>query len=113
MALERGKLSNVIQLTAGNTQAIVTVSNNKKIYVKSIIAHGVGVSTTPTAQVYFVPNGSSVGTSTRIFDVQLSAKESAFIEPAYPIVLTQTGDALHVGAGIDTVNFLVTGDKEA
>jgi|TARA_B100000035_G_scaffold94386_1_gene79904 hypothetical protein len=113
MELERGKLSNVVQVTAGNTSAIVTVSNNKKIYVKSIIAHGVNVQVTPTAQVYYVPNGSSVGASTRIFDVTLSAKESALIEPAYPIVLTQTGDALYVGAGVDTVNFLVTGDKEA
>ena len=34
------------------------------------------------------------------------------IEPAYPIVLEDTGDTLQVGANIGTINVLVNGDKE-
>ena len=39
MALERGKLSNVVQVAAGATVGIITVASSKKVYVKSIIAH--------------------------------------------------------------------------
>ena len=112
MALERGRLSTVVQVSAGSTVGLVTVASNKKVYVKSIIAHGVGVGTQPTAQVYYVPNGGSFNEDNRIFDVVLSAKETVLIEPSYPIVLTQTGDSLRVGAGISEVNFMIMGDKE-
>ena len=112
MALERGRLSTVIQVSTGSTVGIITVANNQKVYVKSIIAHGVGVSTDPTAQVYYVPNGENVSEGNRIFDVHLSPKETVFFEPSYPIVLTQTGDSLHVGTGIATCNFMIMGDKE-
>ena len=39
MALERGKLTDVITLAIGQTVAGVTVATNKKISVKSIMAH--------------------------------------------------------------------------
>ena len=56
MALERGKLSNVVVVAAASTVGIVTVASSKKVYVKSIIAHA-GTATTAYADVYFVPNG--------------------------------------------------------
>lgn len=112
MALERGRLSTVVQVSTGSTVGIITVANNKKVYIKSIIVHGVGVSTQPTAQVYYVPNGGTVSEDNRIFDVNLSAKETVLIEPSYPIVLTETGDSLRVGTGIATCNFMIMGDKE-
>ena len=37
MALERGKLSDVVQVSAGTTVGIITVSSSKKVYVKSIM----------------------------------------------------------------------------
>ena len=38
MALERGKLSDVVNVAAGTTVGIITVAASKKVYVKSIIA---------------------------------------------------------------------------
>jgi len=112
MALERGKLTNIVQVAAGTTVGIITVASSKKIYVKSIICHQPS-ATNVTAQVYFVPNGGAVGTLTKLFDVDVNAGETVLIEPSYPLVLDTTGDSLRVGAGTSEINFLITGDKEA
>ena len=114
MALTRGRLSNVTTVAAGSTSAIVTVANNKKVYVKSISIHdgGAATGTACTAYVYVVPNGGSPGNANRMFNVALTAKETVLIEPAYPIVLEDTGDAINVAAVGGTINVLVNGDKE-
>jgi hypothetical protein len=116
MALERGKLSNVVNVAAASTVGIVTVSSSKKVYVKSIVAHVAGL-TTGTAQVYFVPNGgTSNDPNNRIFDVTVdggTTSGTVLLEPSYPLVLDTTGDALFVGAKTANMNFLITGDKEA
>ena len=118
MALERGKLSDVITLAIGQTVAGVTVASNKKVYVKSIMAHApyAGIAS-GTAQVYMVPNsGGSAGTANttyQIFNVDVYAGETVLIEPSYPIVIDSTGDTVQVGTGSTTINFLLTGDKEA
>ena len=111
MALERGKLSNVVVVSAGSTVGIITVADSKKVYIRSILCHQPG--TTPsTAQVYFVPNGETVNANNRIFDVDVNGGETVLLEPVYPLVIDTTGDTLQVGAGTSTVNFLITGDKE-
>ena len=118
MALERGKLTEVITLGLGTTVAGVTVATNKKVYIKSIMAHApyVGLAS-GTAQVYMVPNsGGSAGTANttnQIFNVDVYAGETVLIEPSYPIVIDSTGDTVQVGTGLTTINFLITGDKEA
>ena len=120
MALERGKLTDVIAVGLGNTLAAVTVASNKKVYVKSIIAHasGIGVAT-GRAAVYFVANGASVSADNRIFDADIENGETIMFEPSYPLVLSTSGDALHVGTiapvGVAAthINFIVTGDKES
>ena len=112
MSLERGKLTNIVQVGAGTTVGIITVTSSKKVYVKSIICHQPD-TTNARAQVYFVPNGGSVGSSTKLFDVDIQAGETVLLEPSYPLVLDTTGDNIQVGAGTSTVNFLITGDKEA
>jgi hypothetical protein len=112
MALERGKLSNVVVVSAGSTVGIITVASSKKVYVKSIIACNPGAGATSTAQVYFVPNGGSANTTTKIFDVDVNPGETVLIEPSYPLVIDTTGDSIRVSAGTSTVNFLITGDKE-
>jgi len=118
MALERGKLTDVITLGVGTTIAGVTVASNKKIYVKSIMAFApyVGLSS-GTAQVYMVPNsGGSAGTASttnQIFNADIYAGETVLFEPSYPIVIDATGDTIQVGTGVTTINFLITGDKEA
>ncbi len=120
MALERGKLSNVVQVAAGATVGIITVASSKKVYIKSIVCHAAGTGiTTATGQVYFVPNGGSPGITNKIFDVDINSGETILLEPSYPLVLDTTGDSLRVGTGNYTgiaathVNFLITGDKEA
>ena len=113
MALTRGRLSNVTQVSAGSTSAIVTVANNKKVYVKSIAIHDSALAGVAcTAYVYVVPNGGAVGDATRMFNVALTAKETVLIEPSYPIILEDTGDTLQVGARYGSINVLVNGDKE-
>ena len=120
MALERGKLSNVVRVSAGDTVGIITVSSSKKVYIKSIICHasGTGINTA-TAQVYFCPVGVSSSANNKIFDVDVQSGETVLLEPSYPLVLDTTGESLQVGTGnfvglaATHVNFLITGDKEA
>ena len=120
MALERGKLSNVVQVAAGTTVGIITCASSKKVYIKSIICHAAGTGiNTATAQVYFCPTGISSASTNKIFDVDVIAGETVLIEPSYPLVLDTTGDSLQVGTGnvigaaATHVNFIITGDKEA
>ena len=119
MALQRGKLSNVVRVSAATTVGIITCASSKKVYIKSIICHAAGTGIqTATGQVYFVPNGSSAGETNKIFDVDITSGETVLIEPSYPLVLDTTGDALFVGTGnyiglaATHVNFIITGDKE-
>lgn len=113
MALTRGRLTNsVVNVSAGTTVGIVTVANNKKVYVKSIIAHNTTSSTSISAQVYYVPNGSSVSANNRLFNVSIAQSETVFIEPSYPIVLTATGDTLSIGSSFGQLNVIVSGDQE-
>jgi len=120
MALERGKLSDVVRVSAGNTVGIITCAASKKVYIKSIICHAAGVGiNTATAQIYFCPSGISSASNNKIFDVDVSSGETVLIEPSYPLVLDTTGDSLQVGTGnyvglaATHVNFMITGDKEA
>ena len=41
MAFTNEKLSNVVQVTSGNTSTIATVSSSKKVYIRSIMAYDV------------------------------------------------------------------------
>jgi hypothetical protein len=112
MAFSNEKLSDIVQVSTGNTVAMITVANSKKVYVRSIAAFDV-TGAGSTANVYVVPNGGSVSEATQMFRVNLSKSETALIEPIYPIVLDTTGDSLRVGAASSTVNFFIVGDKEA
>ena len=113
MALSRTRLTdNVINVSAGTTVGIVTVADNKKVFIKSAILHNVSTSTTCRGQLYYVPNGGSVSDNTRLFDVEIEPQETVYIEPSYPITLTLTGDAINVGATSAQVNVFVNGDKE-
>lgn len=111
MALQRGKLSDVVVVSGGSTVGIITVASSLKVYVKSILTHASTAATT-SAQVYFVPNGGSADESTKIFDVDINAGETVLLEPSYPLVISTNGDSIRVGAGESTVNVLITGDKE-
>ncbi len=120
MALERGKLSNVVQVAAGTTVGINTCASSKKVYIKSIICHAAGTGiANATGQVYFCPTGISSASTNKIFDVDIASGETVLLEPSYPLVLDTTGDSLQVGTGNYTgiaathVNFIITGDKEA
>jgi hypothetical protein len=113
MALSRGRLTNqVVQVGSGTTVGIVTVSNSKKIYVKSITAHNTSGVTTSFAQINYVPNGQVSGTTNRIFNISVDPNETILIEPSYPIVLTSTGDSLTAFSSATTTNILMSGDQE-
>ena len=100
-----------------STQAIVTVSAGQTCYVKSIIIHNCSSTAINNANIYVVPNsgGSSgtISTANRIARIGVGTDDTYFFEPAYPIVLTKTGDSLQVGQeGItaNSMNFYATGD---
>ena len=112
MAFTNEKLSNVVQVTSGNTSTLASVSSSKKVYIRSIMAYDVNGSAA-TAYIYVVPNGGSAGTANKIFNIDLNTQETALIEPIYPIVLDTTGDQISVGATGGNINFFITGDKEA
>ena len=112
MAFTNEKLSNVVQVTSGNTSTIATVSSSKKVYIRSIMAYDVNGSAA-TAYIYVVPSGQSASTANKMFNIDLNVQETALIEPIYPIVLDTTGDSIIVKADGGTVNFFITGDREA
>ena len=114
MALDRGKLTNVVQVSAATTVGIITCASNKKVYVKSIIAHApyTGIAS-GTAQVYFCPTGVTSSYTNRIFDLDISSGETVLVEPSYPLVLGATGESIQVCTGTSEINFIITGDKEA
>ena len=96
----------------GSTVGIITVASSKR-YTLDLLAAYSPTGTASTAHVYVVPNGGSVGDSTKLFHITLSANETALLEPIYPIVLDTTGDTLHVGtASGSSINFFLTGDRE-
>ena len=120
MALERGKLSNVVRVAAGATVGIATCTSSKKVYIKSIIAHAAGLGiATATGQVYFTQAGVTTGVTPKFLMWISLLQETVLIEPSYPIVLAENGDTLAVGTGNVTglaathVNFMITGDKES
>ena len=125
MALERGKLSNVVTVGGGSTVAIVTVASSKKVYVKSVMGHNTGGAagiTSATGQVYFVPNGVTTDSPDyRIVDESIADRGSyTFQVYASPLVLENTGDALFVGTGDfestgagATCTFMISGYRES
>lgn len=120
MALNRGNLGFSTQVGAGVTSAVYTVGSAQTAYIKSILLHNLNASSTQNVQIHVVQNsGGSVGTAsstTRIARIGLTADDSFFFEPAYPITLTSTNDTLQVyneGSVSDSINVLVLGDKES
>ena len=117
MALARTDLTAVTQIGMASTQAIVTVSAGQTCYVKSIIIHNCSSTAINNANIYVVPNsGGSAGTistANRIARIGVGTDDTYFFEPAYPIVLTKTGDSLQVGqegTTANSMNFYATGD---
>ena len=113
--LSRGNLGPIQNVpVSGGAVGILTVANNKNIYVKSIIVHGGAAGGIGTAQghIHVCPNGVSPSAATRMFLVNLAAEETVLIEPSYPIVLENTGDGLHCDAVYGSLNILINGDKE-
>lgn len=117
MALNRGNLGFNTQVGAGLTVAVYTVGSAQTAYIKSILLHNLNASSTQNVQIHVVANsGGSVGTAssvTRISRIGLTADDTFFFEPAYPITLTSNGDTLQIhNESSGSINILVLGDKE-
>ena len=117
MALARTDLTAVTQIGMASTVAVVTVSAGQTCYVKSIMLHNLNENGDQNCHIYVVPNSGgsagTIGTSNRIARVGVGSDDTFFFEPAYPIVLTKTGDTLQVGnegSTSDSINVYVTGD---
>lgn len=118
MALARTDLMAVTQIGMGVTQAVVTVSSGQTCYVKSIMIHNRSDSAVQNANIYVVPNsGGSAGTISTanvIARIGVGTDDTFFFEPAYPIVIRNTGDTVQVGnegiTAAESINVYVTGD---
>ena len=86
MAFTNGKLSDIVVVSAGSTAGIITVTSNKKVYVRSIAAYDVAGAGS-TAHVYVIPNGGSVGDNTKLFDVFAFNKLSSLDKNCIPMSL--------------------------
>ncbi len=111
MAFTNEQLTEVVQVTSGASNDLVTVAGSKKVFIRSIMCFDRGSAA--TAKIYVVPNGGSAAATNQLFEVQLNTSETALIEPIYPIVLDTTGDKLVVEASSGSINFFATGDREA
>ena len=111
MAFTNEKLTEVVEVTSGASNNLVTCTGGKKVFIRSIMCCDRGSAA--TAIVNIVPAGGSAGDANKIFRIQLNTNETALIEPIYPIVLDTTGDVLRVETGGGTVNFMALGDREA
>ena len=117
MGLARTDLTAVTQLGMGVTSAVLTVSAGQTCYIKSVMIHNLSMAGSQDCHIYIVPNsGGSAGTistANRMARIGVGTDDTFFFEPAYPITLTSTGDALFVGNEgntADSINVYVTGD---
>lgn len=119
MALNRGNLGFTTQIGAGVTASVYTVGSGQTAYIKSVLLYNLNASSTQNVAIHVVKNsGGSVGTAgttTRIARLGVTADDTFFFEPAYPITLTSNNDTLQVyneGSASSAINVLVLGDKE-
>jgi|10_taG_2_1085330.scaffolds.fasta_scaffold49324_2 hypothetical protein len=124
MALARTDLTpGPIQIGAGVTVGICTVRAvsgvAQTIYLKSLMIHNLDASNTQNVKVHFVPNSSgNVGIATSVTQfarLGIGTDDTFFLEPAYPITLTKTGDSIQVqneGNTTNSINVVATGDIE-
>ena len=124
MALARTDLTpGPIQIGAGVTVGICTVRAvsgvAQTIYLKSLMIHNLDAANTQNVKVHFVPNSSgNVGIATSVTQfarLGIGTDDTFFLEPAYPITLTKTGDSIQVqneGSATNSINVVATGDIE-
>ena len=124
MALARTDLTpGPIQIGAGVTVGICTVRSvsgvAQTIYLKSLMIHNLDAANTQNVKVHFVPNSSgNVGIATSVTQfarLGIGTDDTFFLEPAYPITLTKTGDSIQVqneGSTTNSINVVATGDIE-
>ncbi len=124
MALARTDLTpGPIQIGAGVTVGICTVRSvsgvAQTIYLKSLMIHNLDAVNTQNVKVHFVPNSSgNVGIATSVTQfarLGIGTDDTFFLEPAYPITLTKTGDSIQVqneGNTTNSINVVATGDIE-
>ena len=124
MALARTDLTpGPIQIGAGVTVGICTVRAvsgvAQTIYLKSLLIHNLDAANTQNVKVHFVPNSSgNVGIATSVTQfarLGIGTDDTFFLEPAYPITLTKTGDSIQVqneGSTTNSINVVATGDIE-
>ena len=81
--------------------------------------HNLDAANTQNVKVHFVPNSSgNVGIATSVTQfarLGIGTDDTFFLEPAYPITLTKTGDSIQVqneGSTTNSINVVATGDIE-
>ena len=133
MALKRTKLLGIQNVTGINTVGILTVGVTQTAggvgiasttFLRGVILHNTGLATCTTS-LYIYDDGESEGsgaaiTTRRIARVDLTANETFFFEPNYPLVLTdrdfvvvEITQSSNGGTGIGSaINYQLLGDTD-
>ena len=124
MALARTDLTpGPRQIGAGVTVGICTVRAvsgvAQTIYLKSLMIHNLDAANTQNVNVHFVHNSCGIvvieTSVTQFSRLGIGTDDTFFLEPAYPITLTKTGDSIQVqneGSATNSINVVATGDIE-
>lgn len=115
MALAPDKLTDIQAIAATATSVLVNLAG-QRIYLKGIILHNTNTSI-ETVQIYNVPDNTGLpGTAAvlnRFLNPQISGGDTVFIEMPYPIVLSDTGDAIFAqSTTANKVTLQLLGERE-
>lgn len=116
MALQHTKLADIQTLPA-TAGSIYANPASTKTYIRGLVLHNTNTST-EAVELYNVPDSSSsVGTAAatnRFLKVNLAADETLFVDLVYPVILTDTNDAVFGKATtVSKVTVQLLGDKDA
>lgn len=98
---------------AETTSNILTVNSSETVYLKTIIIHNTSANQ-ETVFLHLVKNDAEslgVADSTNIVEeIILDSKETSEFSPSYPVVLTETNDAVFASCSTENVvNYFITG----
>ena len=113
MALARTDLSAVVPIGAAVSTAVYTVGAGQTVFIKSVLIHSLDQNSSQNVSIHVVPNAGIALTTNQIARIGIGTDDTFFFEPAYPIVLTKTGDTLQIGnegTAANSLNVYVTGD---
>lgn len=116
MALNRTKLADIAYI-ASTAASVYANPASTKTYIRALILYN-NNTTTEVVELHNVPDSSgslgTAGVANKFLKINLVADETLFLKLDYPIVLTDTNDALFAKTTTASkVTIQLQGDKDA